>query len=780
MAEPYVGARIPRSEDLKLVTGRGRYVDDLSFPNMLNAAFVRAEYAHALIRGIDTREAKAVPGVHAVITLSDLGEPYVNKPMDQPYPSPAIQREITSYPLAKDEVCYVGQPIALVIAETRHLAEDAVDLVQVDYEPLPAVVDCVQSAKNDGPPAHAGLPDNTAAQLAVGFGDINDAFTAAPHVFRTDFRQHRGGCHSVECRGVVAIDDPDHQGLTLYTSTQSPYLVRSLVARYLEEDESRLRVIAPNVGGGFGPKAGVYPEEVMIPLAARILGRPIKWIEDRREHFTATNQAGDQAWSLEIAARGDGKVLGVRGNVISDCGAYVNYGLLLPMSSLITLPGPYAIQALDVKLELVFTNTTTNSPVRGAGRPNGIYAMERVIETVARELELDSTDVRALNFVGADQFPYSPGHSMPNGTPITYDSGDFHACLQKALDLAGYKDFRSRQDDARRQGRYIGIGVSSCIEDTGMGPFEGATVRVQPNGRVQVQTGTASQGQSHETVFSQLVADDLGVRPEDVLFESGDTGAFPLGVGTVASRIAVAAGTAIHGAALEVREKALRLGAAILQKPVEELELQEGHVRVKSALDERISLGDLARRLAPFNASLLPQGFEPGLEATSYQGTKGPPTASGSNVAEVEVDIDTGGVVMLKYSVAHDCGRMLNPMVVDGQIIGGVVHGIGNALFERMHYDENGQPLSTNYGEYLLPLASEMPPIQIVHQETPSPYNPLGLKGAGEGGTIPAAAAVIAAIEDALRPFGVVIDSYPIDPQTICELIDQHGARVQS
>lgn len=769
----YVGTRVLRSEDQRLLTGNGRYVDDITMPGMLHAAFVRADYAHARINSVDLSGARAVAGVHAALALADLGEPYSNRVMEQPYPSPAFKQDVRAYPLAKDEVCYVGEPIAVVIAESRYIAEDAASMVFVDYEPLPAVVDLRDAAKPDAPLAHSTSPDNVVANLGVAFGNVDAAFRDAPHVFSDDFLQHRGAGHSMECRGVLAVDDPYHDGLTIYSATQSPYLVRATVARYLGEDESRLRIIAPDVGGGFGPKAGVNPEEVVLPLAARMLGRPVKWIEDRREHFVATTPQGDQFWSMEVAADNEGRILGVRGRVIADSGAYTSYGLVLAITSLFPLPGPYAIPALDVKLDAVFTNTPTKSPVRGAGRPNAAYAMERVVERIARELGLDPTDVRAKNFVGADQFPYEPGHKTATGSPVTYDSGDFHACLEKAKEVAGYTSFKARQEAARADGRYLGIGVSSYIEDTGMGPYEGATVRIQPSGKVQIQAGTASQGQGHETVFAQIVADELGVDFEDVVYQSGDTAMFPLGVGTVASRTVAAVSPAIQSAAIEVREKAIALAADVLEAAPGDLELGNGTVFVKGSPTSNVTLGDLAKQLSPFNTGSVPMGFTPGLDATSYNVTRMAPTASGTNIAEVEVDIHTGEVKMVKYSVAHDCGRMLNPQLVEGQVLGGVVHGIGNALFEQMHYDDAGQPLSTNYGEYFLPLAAEMPPIEIAHLETLSPLNALGVKGAGEGGTIPAANAVIAAVENALAPFGVVVNDYPVDPQRICELLDE-------
>ncbi len=780
MGVRYFGAEVRRVEDPRLVTGKGRYVDDIELPGMLEAVMVRSTEAHARIRSIDAAAARALPGVHAVFTLQDFPAEYHDRPMVQPYPAPVLLQPTTQHPLARDEVCFVGQAIAIVVAETRHIAEDAAGLVAVDYEPLPAVVDCREAVKTDAPLAHAGSPDNIVARLRVAFGEVETAFADAAHVFEERFLQHRGGCHAMECRGVIAEDRPLHDGLTIVSATQCPYLVRRNVAAYLGRDEGRVRVVAPDVGGGFGPKAGVYAEEIVVPLAAAALGRPVKWIEDRREHFVTTNTQRDQEWTLEAAVDADGKLLGVRGRVIHDNGAFVPYGLLLPMTSLTPLPGPYAVPALDVAMDVVFTNTAPNSPIRGAGRPNAAFAMERLIARVARELDLDQAEVRRRNYVPADGFPYDTGQKFRDGSAIKYDSGDFEGCLDKVVELSGYAGFAERQAEARAEGRYLGIGVSSCIEDTGVGPYEGATVRVQPDGKVQIQTGAASQGQGHETMLAQVCADRLDVALEDIYVRAADTGAFPQGVGTIGSRVAVNASTAVFDAAESVRDKALQLAAERLEASVEDLEVEDGVIGVAGVPEMKVTYGELAKQLAPMAGGPLPKGFSPGLEATSYRTSEGMPTASGSNIAEVEVDIGTGEVRVLRYSVAHDCGKMINPMMVDGQIVGGVVHGIGNALFERLVYDEAGQPLNNNYGEYLLPIATEMPPIAVTHQETPSPFNPLGIKGAGEGGTIPATAAVVAAIENALEPFDVVIRSYPVSPEELCDLIEGGGASERS
>lgn len=773
----YTGAEVQRMEDPRLLTGHGRFVDDIHLPGLLYAAFLRSSHAHARIRSIDTSAALALAGVHGVYTQSDLAVPDTTQPMNQLYPAPVIHQDITQHPMATDEVCYVGQTVALVAADSRAIAEDALALIAVDYEPLPAVVDCRTALADDAPMAHVGTDTNLGGQLRSAFGDIDEAFAKADHVFSASFMQHRGGCHAMETRGVLARDEPYGEGLTIWSSTQCPYMVRRALANYLGEPEGRVRIIAPDVGGGFGPKAGFYPEEIVIPVVARQLGRPLKWIEDRREHFTATTGQRDQQWDLEVACDKDGKMLGLRGVITHDNGAYMPYGALLPFTSITPLPGSYAIPALDVRLDVVFTNTTPTTPVRGAGRPYGIYAVERMVETIARELQIESAEVRRRNFVRSDQMPYETGAKLRDGMPVRYDSGDYHACQEKALELADYAGFAARREAARAEGRYIGIGVSACIEDTGVGPYEGSTVRIEPSGEVMVRTGAASQGQGHHTMIAQIVADQLGVRPDDVLFEAADTAKFPQGVGTIGSRVTANVGPSSYDAASQVRETVFKLAAETLEAAEQDLELEDGEVRVAGAPDVKVTLGELAMKLAPMSGGKVPAGFKPSLEATSYLGSSGSPIASGSNVAEVEVDIGTGEVRVLRYSVAHDCGIMINPMMVDGQIIGGVVHGIGNALFERMIYDDQGQPLTTNYGEYLLPLASEMPHIDIVHQETPSPLNPLGVKGAGEGGTIPAAPAIVAAIENALSDFGVVIDYYPVDPQYLTGLIDAAGAQ---
>jgi carbon-monoxide dehydrogenase large subunit len=754
-----IGAAVRRLEDPAILTGRGRYVDDLSLPGMLEVAFVRSSEAHALLKNIDVTAAQAVPGVHAVFTFRDLGGA---KRMVQANPHPLLKQNITQYPLARDEVCYVGETIAMVLAENRYIAEDAAALVQVDYEPLPLVVDVRDAAKPEAPRVHRDSPDNLVARIPWKFGDADAAFRSAKHVFREKYVQHRGGCHSMECRGVVASHDAFSDQLTLWSSTQSPYLIRRFLSEYLGKDESRIRVVAPDVGGGFGPKAAHYPEELALALAAMQVGRPLKWIEDRREHFVATTQQRDQLWDVEVACDDTGKVLAIRGRALHDHGAYVPYGLLLALGSVVNFPGTYAIAAVDIAIDVVFTNAVPTTPIRGAGRPYANFILERTMDCIARNLGLDRAEVRRRNLIRKEQMPYATGGKLPNGKPVMFDSGDYPAVLELVLKKSNYPE------KTRKPGRLVGVGISCFNEDTCLAPFEGANVRVFPSGKVVVTSGAGAQGQGVRTILAQIAAEQLGVKVEDVLVEIGDTGAFPMGMSTVGSRTTVTAGSSVHLAAVEVREKAIRLAAEALECAPADLELAGGAVRIKGVPDRNVPLADLARRRAGQVAVPGPSGFTPGLEATAYHTIERPVYANGANVAVVEVDPETGRVEVVDYYVAHDCGTLVNPPLVDGQIVGGVAHGISNVLFERMVYDrETGQPQTTNYGEYLLVSAPEMPRMHLAHMETPSPWNPLGVKGAGEGGTIPCLAAVVSAIEDAL---GVKVNEYPLSPERVLEL----------
>ncbi len=768
-----IGAIVKRLEDPRLLTGRGRYTDDIVISGTLEMAFVRSTEAHALIKSIDVTRAMSVPGVVAVFTLKDFGA-IAAKPMVQAYPNPAIKQNITPYPLAKDEVCYVGEAFAVVIADNRYTAEDAAERVDVEYESLPAIIDARDAVKPGARLAHRGAPSNVGASVAWRFGDVGAAFAKASHVFKETYHQHRGAPHSMEGRAVLAQFESASDQLTMWSSTQSPFLVRRFLAQYLEREEAGIRVIAPDVGGGFGPKAGHYPEELVAALVAIKLGRPVKWTEDRREHFLTTTQQRDQFWEVEVACDGAGKVLGLRAKCIHDNGAYLPYGLLLALTSVVPFPGAYAIPAIDASLDVAFTNAVPTTPIRGAGRPNVAYILERTMDTVARNLKLDRAAVRRTNFVRTEQMPFATGGKLPSGLAIQYDSGDYHRCLDMVMRTVDYAGFEVRRAEAAKDGRWIGLGIASYNEDTGLPPYEGATVKVLPSGRIVVEVGSCAQGQGLETIAAQIAADQFDVDPASVIVKTGDTALAALALSTVGSRVTATAGPSIHLAACEVRDKAIRLAALQLEAAEQDLEITRGAVHIKGVPDKKIALADLSKRLLSVVNAPLPKGFAPGLEATAYHTTERPVYANGSNIAQVEVDIDTGEVKLLNYWVAHDCGTVINPMLVDGQIIGGVVHGIGNALFERMMYDaDSGQPLTTNLGEYLLPVATEMPPVDVEHMESPSPVNPLGVKGAGEGGTIPGIACIVSAVEDALKPLGVKINDYPISPERLLALIDE-------
>jgi aerobic carbon-monoxide dehydrogenase large subunit len=769
MGVRYFGSAVRRVEDPKLITGLGKYLDDLTIAGVLHAAFVRAGHAHARIVSVDCAAARAVPGVVAVYAAADLGE-VASRPMPHTVPVGHLKQPLNYQPLADREVCHVGVPIAVVIAESRPIAEDAAALVEVNYEVLDAVADWRNALDVDAPRVHLDSPDNLVASLHGRFGAVEHIFSAAPNVFSETIETHRGGCHSMEGRGVAALPDAMGEGLTIWTSTQMPHMVRRLVADHLGRDERTVRVIAPDVGGGFGPKGVFYPEEVVVPLVALKLGRPVKWVEDRSEHFVSTAQQRDQAWSVEVAADRDGRLLAVRGRCIHDNGAYVPYGTVAAVTSLAAFPGPYALQAVDIRIDVVFTNLVPNTPVRGAGRPTACFVLERLADRVARELSLNPAEVRRRSFIRKDQFPYLTGMKARDGSPISFDSGDYHACLDAVLERAG-NDFAARQERARAAGRFIGRGIASYIEDTGLAPFEGASVRVEPNGKVVIQTGAASQGQGHATIFAQICADILGVRLEDIVVEAADTAKFALGIGAIASRTAVTAGSSVHQASTAVRSKAIKVASEMLEVSEGDLVFEDGAVRVVGVPGMQVPLGQIAFRLNGMSGMPMVAGVEPGLAATAYYEARKNTFANGTHLCEVEVDVDTGRVEITRYVVGHDCGKLINPMLVDGQVRGGVVHGIGNALFERMIYDEAGQPLTTNYADYLLPTAPEIPRIEIIHIESPSPLNPIGVKGAGEGGTIPAAACVIAAIENALTPFNIRVTEHPVSPARIRELI---------
>jgi aerobic carbon-monoxide dehydrogenase large subunit len=776
MGAKQFGARVARVEDPALLTGRARFVDDIKLAGMLHGCFVRSPHPHARIRAIDMSAALAMPGVHAVLTARDMPGRLATEPIPTPVPNPAITAMRTQPALACEEVCYVGETVALVVADDRYVAEDAAAAVVVDFERLDAVSDCRDGLANGAARSHGDLAGNAAALVQMSYGDVDAAFAGAAHVFEEEIFAHRGAAMTLETRAVLASHDQVSDVLTIWSATQTPHLCQRTIADLLERELPSVRVIAPFVGGGFGTKAPFYSEEIVVPVAAMKLGRPVKWIEDRREHFLSATMERDQYWTVAVAVDRDGLILGLRGTMIHDGGAYLPWGIIAPYIASTTFPGPYVVPAFRFETTVVLTNRVPTTVVRGAGRPQAVFAMERLVDRVARELAIDRAELRRRNMITPQQMPYSVGLVFRDGKPLVYASGDFPCSQARAVALSDYDGCRARQKCARAEGRYIGIGIANYVEGTGLGPFEGVTVRLLPSGRVAVATGATTQGQGTHTMLSQIVADRLGCRIEDVVVTAGDTDAISQGVGAFASRQAINAGSSASIAAENVRAQVIALAALALGVRETEIDVDESRAIARSGNKPILTFAELARLAQGMPGFSLNPGQKPGLEHTAYFT---PPQASycnGTHVAEVEVDPMTGGVTILNYVVAHDSGNVINPMIVDGQVQGGVAHGIGNALFEFMKYDADAQPLTTTFADYLLPMAHDVPSCLIEHVETPNPLNPLGVKGAGEGGTIPAPAAIVSAIEDALSPFGVHFAEMPLTPDRIVAALKAAGA----
>lgn len=772
-----------RLEDPELLRGRARFVDDVKLPGTLAAAFVRSPFSHAAFRNIDTTDARAIPGVHAVYTLEDL-RPHLSSdrtPLGKSVrelvglSAKSLRENITPFVLARDEVCYVGEPVAVVIAEDRSIAEDAASRVEVDYEALAAVSDCRDAAEPTAALVHRRVRSNILAEYTIGYGDCESAFKQADHVFSLSLKQHRGCAHPVEGRGVLARYDEGEDRTSIWSSTQSPHEIRLSLVQLFDMDDEKLRVITPDVGGGFGAKYLIYPEEVVVPLAARLLDRPVKWIEDRREHFLTSIEERDQHWDLQIAFNSQAEVLAVRGTLINDQGAYTPQGVNVSYNSATALPGPYRIPNYELRVLAVETNKVPTMPVRGAGYPQGAFAIERLLDLAAGRIGIDRAEIRRRNLVPAEAMPYTTPLKTRAGTPVKYDSGDFPKCQDMALRAIRYDAHAKRKAAALAAGRYLGIGVANGVKGTGRGPFETGIVRVGRSGRISVYTGAAAMGQSTKTMLAQIAAEQFGVAPSEINVVAGDTAYVSMGHGGFASRQTVNAGSSVHIAAKGVRQKALKVAADLLGVEADQLSIQDGLVLVQGNSNLSIRLGDLAREATGIPGYSLPRNIEPGLEQTTNFLPSGLAYSNASHCVEVEVDAETGAVSILRYVVVSDCGRLINQTVVEGQIVGGVVHGIGNALLERMVYDDNAQPMTTNFSEYLLPSAMGLPPIEVLHHISPSPLNPLGVKGVGECGVIPAAAAIISAIEDALEPFNVHITETPIFPARLVQLC-QEGA----
>ena len=754
------------------------YVGDVRLPNMLHAALVRSVYAHARIREVDVQEARDLDGVVGVWTEREI------KGRISPFPEsfeihparwlegvkPVLQGPRPTA-LAHGKVHYVGEPVAIVVAKDRASAEDAVDAVAIDYEELPVVADPEESLRPCAPLVHEGSKSNVVFGFSIVKGNVDQALGAAPYRLSERFRHHRYCAAPLECRGVLAWVEPKTNILTVWSSTQMPHLVRRQIAAQLGLPEEGVRVIAPDIGGGFGPKVFAYPEEMLVPFLALELGRPVKWIEDRSEHFISTAHGRDQLHDVEMAFDETGRILALRDRFLLDNGAYNPMGLTDAYNTAAHIQGPYKIPNLSVTGTCVSTNKVPNAPYRGAGRPEAVFVMERSIDIIAARLGLDPATVRQRNLVQPEEMPYHAGILYRDGEPICYDSGNFPETLKRALEAADYDELRKRQREARKHGRYLGIGIGCYVEGTGVGSFEGAKVRIDSSGQLIIATGATGHGQGHETVYAQIAADLWGVSLDKVSLIEGDTASVPFGCGTFGSRSTVNVGSAIHGASTRLKEKVRRLAAHILEANPDDLELDRGKVFIRGMPQRSISFAELARAAVPGWASKLPDEMEPGLEAIFYFV---PPTvtwANATHVAVIEVDVQTGAIKLLDYTVAHDAGRLINPLLVDGQIHGGVAQGIGAALYEEIIYDPNCQMLSGSFVNYLLPGSMEVPSIKTVHLQSPSPLNPLGVKGLGEGGAIAPPAVIANALADALLPQAARVNEIPLTPERVMEIL---------
>jgi aerobic carbon-monoxide dehydrogenase large subunit len=772
----YIGKRIQRNEDPRLLTGQALFVDDVNIPGMLHVAFMRSDYAHARLKSVDVSAARNRPGVVAVYTAQDMGEDWIPCPaMVSPPPTlkSVIFNSRTQVPLVKDKVRHAGEPIAVVVAESRYIAEDAVDDIRVDYEPLEVVSDLEKALMAGSVRVHDDLESNLAAHLVQEKGDYQSARAQADLVITRRIVIDRGAAAAMENRGIVADWDTKSQHLTIWDTTQSPIPIRNGLASRLGLSAHQVRVIAPFVGGGFGPKIMFYPEETLIPWLSMKLEKPVKWIEDRRENFYATTQERVQIHYAEMALTRDGRILGIKDNFLHDTGAYDPYGLTLPLNTQSHSMGAYDVPNYYSEIDVVFTNKIVATPIRGAGRPQGIFLAERLLDLAAKKLGIDPVEIRKRNFIPPDKFPYKHVIIDQAFSELIFDSGNYVPVIEKARDLIGYDQFlREEQPRLRNEGRHVGIGIVSFVETTGVGPYEGARITVGTNGKINVATGVGTQGQGHFTSFAQIVAEQLDVPVKDIILVTGDTAEFHWGTGTFASRGSVVAGNAIHASAVAVRKKVLKLASEILKTPEDELELEGGLVKVADVPQMSISLGELAALANPLRGTMRP-GTEPGLEATAYFGPQYGATAFGTHAMILEVDPETMMVEIKKYVVVEDCGTVLNPMILEGQIHGGVAMGIGNAFYEKLVYDENAQLQNASLADYLIPTATEVPRILVGHEETRSPLNPLGTKGAGEAGAIPVPALFSQALENALPEYNLEILETPLSPNRLFELLQQ-------
>ena len=772
-----IGSRVRRKEDFRMTTGHGRYVGDIKLPHMVHAAALRSPFGHARINGIDASAALAMDGVIAFYSAAEI-EGKVGR-FPEPALSelnPAIRNEINldikSQPmqaLPTDRVLWSGQPVGYIVAETRYAAEDALESVDVDYEPLPVVADLDAALAEGAPVLHPDLGNNIQQTYLAETGDVEGAMAGSPNVLKTRVSMGRQVANAMEPRGMLADYDEGRDLLTVWSTSIRPHLLRSIISEMLGIPTENVRCIGPDIGGSFG--SGMFHEEALIPFLARELNRPVRWIEDRRENLLNTRHARDQVHDVEVAFEDDGTITAIRNDFKVDFGAHNHYAITVSYNVAAHMRGPFKVDNFSARCTGVLTNKAPCAPVRGAGRPECAYVMDRIVDMVADELGMDPIAVREKNLITPEDMPYEMGLPYRDGKRIAYDRGDFPAQLHQLMDVLDAQGWRSRKVELRNLGRRIGIGFSSFLEGSGVGPHEGALVRIDQTGKVSVYTGAQPHGQGLETTLAQVAADQLGIDPDQVTVRATDTSAIAFGVGTFASRSGVTAGNAVATASLRVREKVLAVAGELLEVAPEDIELVDGVARVKGLTSKSANLREIAEAAAPGPRSRVPQGMDPGLEAQYYFV---PPTvtwASGSHAAVVEVDEETGFVTLLDYASVDDCGQMLNPMIVEGQVHGGIAHGIGNALLEEAVYDPEGQLLTSTYMDYLLPTSAEVPSIKVGHQAFQSDRNPLGVKGVGEGGAVAPPAAIANAIVDAFRPLKLRINRVPVSPQAVLEAI---------
>ena len=762
--EKLVGKRIRRREDPRLITGTATYVDDMVMPGMHHAAIVRSPHAAAKIKSIDIAAAASAPGVLAVFTGKDTA--HVGPvPCGGSLPGLRVPHH---YILAVDRVYLVGHPVAVVVASNQYLARDAAELIEVDYEVLPAVADPEKAIAAGAPAVHPEWPDNTAFTYHQEGGDVDKAFAEADVIVKQRITSQRLIPSAMETRGMVAEWRAADRALTLYTSTQIPHLVRSLVAGMLGLEENRMRVVAPEVGGGFGSKLNVYAEEALMGFIAMKTGKPVKWIESRRENFLCTIHGRGHVDYFEVAAKKDGTILGIKLKLIQDLGAF--HQLLtpvIPTLSVLMMPGLYRTQNIRADIVGVFTNCTPTDAYRGAGRPEATHGIERMVDILADELNMDPAEIRFKNFVAKESFPF------PTATGLMYDSGNYAAPLEKALGIVGYEKLRAEQAEARKRGELMGIGICTYGEICGIGPspatpaggWESGTVQVDPSGKVTVLTGSCHHGQGEETTFAQIAADELGVDIDAILVLRGDTAIVPYGIGTFGSRATAIGGTALYFALQDLKVKIKKFGAMLLDS--DDVSYENGQV-ICNKTGKTKTLAEVAA--ASYRALKLPPNTEPGLVATHFWEPPNFTFGFGTHIAVTEIDAETGHIKIRRYVAVDDCGNIINPLIVDGQVHGGVAQGIGQAMWEQAVYDDNGQLLTGEYMDYAMPRAHMLPWIESEHTITPSPVNPLGVKGVGEAGTIGASPSLVNSVVDALSHLGVRHIDMPLTPEKIWKL----------